>query len=181
MEIEEALQFALGQVRHDQVIHPELGLHERVLAYELYHQLRLLEVEGCLQFEHARLQGELNKRAQDYFPEGQPQPDLLFHEPGSNEHNRAVIEIKPATHRTREDRVVRDLDKLALFQTVEDLFYDSAILVLAGRDEDEVADWGARIDKMAAEKGPEIAIIAHSLARSETQVTHVHWPERDGL
>lgn len=49
-------------VEYKQVTHPDLKLQERVLCYELYHQLRLLEMREVIDFRPARLQGELNSK-----------------------------------------------------------------------------------------------------------------------
>lgn len=137
----EAIQRALTSVEYDQVHHPELGVHERVLAYELYHQLRCLESNGDLEIRPARLQAELNKTAQAYFGDGEATPDLLVHTPGTNDMNLLVLELKRVER--GQAAAVGDLSKLAKFVR-DPLVYAQRCLVLCcenDRDWVRAAGW----------------------------------------
>jgi hypothetical protein len=103
---------------------------ERLFAYELYHQLRLLWTEQASLRAHCVIHAEVRKGYQhiagfDYMP------DFLFHLPQVNQ-NRAVAEIKLAARSPAE--IATDLDKLVRFHT--QFAYDDLIEILVGRDRD---------------------------------------------
>lgn len=137
----EAIQRALSSVQFEQVYHPDLGVQERVLAYELYHQLRCMESEGELEIVPARLQAELDKRAQAYFGDGEATPDLLVHSPGDNNANLLVLELKRIARGRAEAEA--DLRKLAKFVR-DPLEYARRCLVLcceSDRERERAAVW----------------------------------------
>ena len=122
----QAFARALQKVERERVYHPELGVQERVLCYELYHQLRLLEEGGEFDWHPASIQGELNKQAQHLFREEQAIPDFLVHQPGSHDHNLAVVEVKRAS--APWNKIDGDVRKLARF--ADQLHYEERILVV---------------------------------------------------
>ena len=126
MTVLDAFVRALQRVELDRIHHPQLGTQERVLCYELYHQLRLLEESGDFDCRPASFQGELNKQAQELFLRRQAIPDFLLHEPGTHEHNLAVVEVKRASARWK--KIACDVSKLARF--AHQLCYKERILLL---------------------------------------------------
>ena len=64
---------------------------ERAYCYELYHQLRLV-----LNDSEMVLTGEPDKKGHPSYSgsEKKPNPDLIFHKPGSNRHNSSVVEVE---------------------------------------------------------------------------------------
>jgi hypothetical protein len=132
MTILDAITTSLCEIEPEQIRHPYLGFQERVVCYELYHQLRLLEQQNRLAIRPARFQAELNKTGQAYFqhivgeafraigeelgwrvPEAMP--DLLAHEPGTDSNNLAVLEAKRSSAGRQE--IEWDLAKLAMFSS----------------------------------------------------------------
>jgi hypothetical protein len=103
---------------------------ERVYAYELYHQLRLL---WPLDLARYSLGGEVDKaghplvRGNDL---DRTKPDLIAHVPGDMDWNLAVVEIKSA--RVEQDAVERDLRKLAAFCDPDRGRYTSAYFLVYG-------------------------------------------------
>lgn len=130
----EAFKSALERVSIEQINHPFLGVQERVLCYELYHQFRLLEENESMEdFRPARLQAELDKDAQhifkNHFGESEPVPDFLLHKPGYDSHNLAVVEVKRAE--AENNLILHDLKKLFFFSQ-RPLSYRERILIVAG-------------------------------------------------
>jgi hypothetical protein len=169
----DVLELALRAVDPDQVNHPWLSLQERVVAYEVYHQLRRLEEDRKVNFRPARLQAEVNKFSQHYFRDqfralydalglpvdfkaSEAMPDLLLHVPGT-EDNRAVVEVKREEGFNAED-VEWDLAKLALFSGPK-LHYEERIFVMvleAGSNPEDVFE---RISALGTTGGPAIDVL----------------------
>ena len=103
---------------------------ERVFAYVLYHQLRVLWNGNRELRDHCIIHTEVRKHYQkiagfDYMP------DFLFHLPQPGQ-NYAVAEVKLAS---RGDRDIRaDLKKLVRFRT--ELGYNDLIEILVGNHSD---------------------------------------------
>lgn len=102
---------------------------ERVLAYEFYHQLRLLMEKGLCAWD-AFLQAEVSKEYQHIFAE-RTVPDFLIHVPGTLEQDHAVIEVKLAARPLHELR--SDQRKLLLFRG-EHVRYQYLVQILAGSE-----------------------------------------------
>ena len=153
---------ALQRVQVDRIHHPQLGVQERVLCYELYHQLRLLEESGEFHCHPASLQGELSKRAQHLFPDKQAIPDFLVHEPGTDENNLAVVEVKRA--RADWNKIACDVSKLARF--AHELGYEERILLLFNSEGEELDTIHSRI--------------VESYARGDTTIDVLFYDVRNG-
>lgn len=155
MKVIDALTAALKAMPLARLRHPDLGLQERIFAYELYYQFRvreegLVKGENPLLFAPARIQGELNKRKQGRFDqiyraipqrkrpatEKEPIPDFLVHVPGKDTHNLAVAELKHAYGATRKG-IEWDLTKLAIFGC-KGLLYGERILIVYGNNDSKV-------------------------------------------
>ena len=77
---------------------------ERVFCYELYHRMRQIQDNYC---KDLTINGELDKSGRlDYDSE---KPDFLFHIPGTDNHNEAIIEVKNVL------QVEADLKKINVF------------------------------------------------------------------
>ena len=103
---------------------------ERIFAYELYHQLRLLWTEQPALRAHCVIHAEVRKGYQhiagfDYMP------DFLFHLPQPDQ-NHAVAEIKLAARSSPD--IAADLKKLIRFH--DKFKYDDLIEILVGSDRD---------------------------------------------
>jgi len=129
---------------------------ERVYCYELYHQLRcLLPAGGAL-----TLSAEPDKRGHPDFQGRQPNPDLIFHEPGTHRSNQAVIEVE-----CRPDR--RHLRKdFETFRLLKDKGYREFVLLLFGV---LGVPW-QRLAQVAEEVGlplEEVAVLLHQAPGQE--------------
>jgi hypothetical protein len=78
---------------------------ERVFCYELYHRLRQIQDNYC---KDLTINGELDKRGRSAFSD--EKPDFLFHIPGTDDNNAAIIEVK----NTREN-IENDIQKMNVF------------------------------------------------------------------
>lgn len=164
---------ALHFVAIDQVYHPDLGIQEHAFAYELYHQLRLQEERGDLNIEPAKIHGELNKRAQAYFGDGEAIPDLLMHDPYSNNSNLAVIEIKRA--RRRKTEIQEDLNKLTKFIR-EPLEYEERILIVSGPEIGRLNYHKQWIEEASELDGIDIDVILNLISEEEIEHVSILWP-----
>jgi len=109
----------------------ERQYRERVYCYELYHQLRVCLTDS---FPY-KLQGELDKAGNPTFHE--QKPDFVVHEPGSNDKNLVVMEVKPITVKMKGLR--KDLDTLNHF--LGSAQYHHAIMLVYGNQEGEIPNW----------------------------------------
>lgn len=108
----------------------EQNWQERLFAYELYHQLRLLWTEKPALRACCVIHAEVRKGYQkiagfDYMP------DFLFHLPQAGQ-NRAVAEVKLAGRSSQD--IATDLKKLVRFH--DKFEYDDLIEILVGSDRD---------------------------------------------
>ena len=119
---------------------PILHYRERVYAYELYHQLRVLWPAW-----HYSLGGEVNKRQHPLVCGpglDNVMPDLLVHKPGCMNHNLVVIEIKAASHDARQEAIEKDIRRLIAF--CEKASYEVGILLAYGEHIGRVQDYARR-------------------------------------
>jgi hypothetical protein len=165
---------AIRSIDPHQVNHPELGVQERVLCYELYHKLRTMETSGASPFAPAKIQAELNKTAQHRVKDtiarlcqlqGQEldwkvcesMPDLLVHVPGTAERNLAVLEAK------RDDAEVDDmrwdLAKLALF-SAEILHYEYRIFLVFSAHYQSATKMLKQVLRLGTANGPVINVFS---------------------
>jgi len=177
MNVCKAFKKALHMVEYEQVTHPDLKLQERVLCYELYHQLRLLEMREVIDFRPARLQGELNKQAQHLFHEKEPIPDFLVHEPGTDNHNLGVVEVKRAS--ANNEDLQYDLWKLARFANHSELRYHEVILLISGKQEELNQAW-TRIKRLSTRTGTTIQVLLHEVVNASIEHRKIKYSEAKG-
>ena len=101
---------------------------ERVYCYELYHQMR--KEFDKLDFR-LRLNGEVDKGSHSKECVKNKKPDFIVHQPGSNEKNYAVIEVK-SLKGLRKDSLKKDLETIMCFMT--SLTYKRGIFLVYGED-----------------------------------------------
>jgi hypothetical protein len=118
---------AAGQVSGSHFLLPvadstKPALRERVYCYELYHQLRCI----CPALS---ISAEPDKRGNSAFPAGikRPNPDLIFHVPGSNDDNLAVVEVE---NDPTPKHLAKDFGNFRLMK--EHLGYSVLILLIYG-------------------------------------------------
>ncbi len=104
------------------VVDGEDKYRERVYAYELYHQMRMRWAS-----KRFFLNGEVDKKGHPRFPDSGPQPDLIIHEPGTD-NNEAVFEIKSCNAQNKG--IIDDLRKL--HELRELIHYKRAIYLIYG-------------------------------------------------
>lgn len=101
-------------------------VRERVFCYELYHQMRLKQIN----FEQdlvLQIHGEVDKRGHEDFKEkDQKNPDFIFHQTGVHQNNMLVIEVKGKL-RTRKE-ITNDIDKLITF--IDKYYYKAGVFIL---------------------------------------------------
>ena len=100
---------------------------ERLFAYELYHQLRLLWTANPALRACCVIHAEVRKGYQ-HIPGFDYMPDFLFHLPQPGQ-NHAVVEVKLASR-----NLTADLKKLVRFH--DEFKYDDIIEILVGSDHD---------------------------------------------
>ena len=87
---------AMMQVKRNYIILKVAGgsseHRERVYCYELYHQMRCLQTQCNLQDEFT-INGEIDKKGHPTIPHNF-NPDFVMHEPGNDDKNGCVIEVK---------------------------------------------------------------------------------------
>lgn len=99
---------------------------ERLFAYELYHQLRLLWTEDPRLRAHCVIHAEVRKGYQR-FANFDYMPDFLFHLPQPDQ-NHAVVEVKLVARSSAS--IAADLHKLVRFH--DEFKYDDLIEILVG-------------------------------------------------
>ncbi|GBR06880.1 hypothetical protein HW511_13775 [Asaia siamensis] len=137
-EILELLKRALKNVSADYVLlgHPsELDIFvERVFAYELYHQMRLL-----FRDKHGVVNGEYRKYLKlipDIDNNKTYIPDLVVHQPSTLDRNFLAIEIKTSPSLNRND-LKRDLGKLEFYTRppkLEGLGFQLGVMLIVNYD-----------------------------------------------
>jgi hypothetical protein len=133
---------------------------ERMFAYELYHQLRLLWTERPPLRAHCVIHAEVRKGYQ-HKPSFDYMPDFLFHLPQPGK-NRAVVEVKLANRPL--PKIATDLNKLVDFHDV--FKYDDLIEILVGSD----YDFDLIIPKLSSSTGTPIHLLC--LSTDTRQTTH---------
>ncbi|MHB8790176.1 MAG: hypothetical protein ACYDBT_09875 [Desulfobulbaceae bacterium] len=130
-------------------------------CYELYHQLRI-----ALNDTRLTLTAEPDKRGHpDFFSGKRPNPDFIFHTPGCNEDNYAVVEVEC---RLELKHLTKDLKTLKLMKSKG---YQLLVLLLFAVCE---VPWQSL--KLAASEAEinlnEIVVFLHQAAGSAA--THEH-------
>lgn len=101
---------------------PKGIVRERVFCYELYHQLRKLNLA-----QELKLNGEVDKRGHtDFDKEDRRNPDFVFHVPGTHLNNTIVMEVKGALSKPK--KVIKDFSTLHLFVSKYD--YEAGVFLL---------------------------------------------------
>jgi hypothetical protein len=108
---------------------------ERLFAYELYHQLRVIWDKTPLLRKQCAIQAEVRKKYQNIGLDAMP--DLIFHLPNSKE-NFVVVEIKLIGRNLSQ--ITRDLNKLLQIRDNRYLEYKCVVeILIGGRDSFDVA------------------------------------------
>ena len=100
------------------------AIRERLFCYELYHQLRCICDTSDFGYW---LGGELDKIDHPII-RGKYKPDLVIHEPGDEDRNLCVVEVKPITGNARGFK--KDIATLTAFVT--QYSYHAGILLVFG-------------------------------------------------
>lgn len=100
----------------------QMFFRERVYCYELYHQLRLVLKNFPL-----KIYGEVDKSGHPRRDEKRA-PDFIIHDPGNENHNLAIIEVKST--RTKRKRFLKDIAVVNKY--VRNYGYKHGILLLVG-------------------------------------------------
>lgn len=145
----------------------EPALYERVYCYELYHQMRRRWPETNL-----FLTGEIPKRGHEIIMasvENAVIPDFLIHEPGTMDHNHAILEVKSS----QANAVGIRKDLATLDQFCVRVGYQRAIYLFYGGN----IDLGS-VRKLAAQRQLQayIEIWLHSEPGVEAQMIDVVGP-----
>lgn len=108
---------------------------ERVIAYELYHQIRNLQGrDGADELNAVVLHAEVDKgRHPD--AERRFSPDLLFHAPGMHARNALAVELKASLDPRGIRKDIRTLRRLR----AEPFRYDVGALAVFGKPMDQLA------------------------------------------
>lgn len=141
-------------------------LYERVYCYELYHQMRSRWPET-----HLFLSGEIPKRGHEIIMqaiENAVVPDFLIHEPGTMNHNHAILEVKSSEANAVGIR--KDLATLDQFRV--QVGYERSIYLFYGGVDLEL------VQKLAAERPVQayIEIWLHSEPGTEAHIVDVLSP-----
>jgi hypothetical protein len=148
---------------------PLVQYRERVYAYELYHQLRVLWPDWKYS-----LAGEVDKSGHPVIRGGEldkAKPDLLIHVPGQMDGNLLVVEIKASPSAPPPDHgpLQRDLKKLCAFRKIG---YAGAVFLVFGDSVDRVRE-AARREQVAIGRLEEIGLWHH--ARPNEPAKAVQW------
>lgn len=122
-EFIDLVTMALENIEQPYRIRFGLRPYERILCYEFYHQFRNLLARRSTSLV---LHGELDKRYRDV----RKIPDFVFHVPGTDERNLAVIEFKSTESGIRW--IKYDLKKLEGFMR-SPFFYEIGMMIVFGR------------------------------------------------
>lgn len=101
---------------------------ERVYCYEMYHQMRK-EFDALV--INLRLNGEVDKGNHSEKCVKNKKPDFIVHQPGSNEKNYAVIEVK-SLKGLRKNSLKKDLETIKCFMA--SLNYKRGIFLVYGEN-----------------------------------------------
>jgi len=138
---------------------------ERVVAYELYHQLRLIWSANPDLQKRCIIQAEVRKGYQQILKLDK-MPDFIFHQriPGAN---HTVVEIKLASRPAKQVRA--DFTKLALFQ--RDLGYQELIQVLIGKDK----EFASLLSAFRGKQGYKTTVLCLSTETKRVSPAKVFW------
>lgn len=130
---------ALDQVADDYMEIPTTGRNitvtrERVFCYELYHQIRYL-LDKNNDNSVVRIHGEIDKKGHEHI--NPANPDFVIHEPGTNDKNHIVIEVKT---NLSASKFIDDLLKLQDFISFNQCHYHRGLFILVGHDLSEFKD-----------------------------------------
>jgi len=95
----------------------KLQNREQVFCYELYHRMRQIQDNYC---KELTLNGELDKRGRINY--NNEIPDFLFHIPGTDNYNEAIIEVKNTL------QIITDIQKIDSF--INEHNYKLGILII---------------------------------------------------
>lgn len=126
-------------------------LYERILCYEFYHQFRSRIGNSCSFVLH----GELEKGYRDIGDI----PDFVFHVPGTDKENLAVMEFKSTNNSMKE--INEDLEKLVGFRN-DPLFYQLGVFVIFG-PEDKLIDKYIKLTKPREGHNVELLAVAYDI------------------
>ena len=119
-------------------------VRERVLCYELYHQIR-----SNMKDAELSLNGEIDKRGHiDFDPKDQKNPDFVFHLPGTHKGNTLVIEIKGTLARHAE--IINDFTTILRF--IGNYQYKGGVFIIYNHTVDELLKAvGSQLRKLASD------------------------------
>lgn len=136
---------------------PEGINRERVFAYELYHQIRMIENDSEL-----ILHGEIDKRGHVDFPAvEQRNPDFIFHVPGEYNCKSVVVELKVDLN----GGIEKDFETLDMF--IKNYSYSYGIFIICNHSEEKVKKFIERIDVEKIENKDKIHILIKESAEKE--------------
>jgi hypothetical protein len=138
-------------------------LYERIVCYEFYHQFRLSMNEETPFVLH----GELDKGYRDV----DMAPDFVFHIPGTDKDNLAVIQFKRANE--APFRIIDDLRKIRGFRS-EPFNYQIGILVLFGKEESFVKIRDRLLESISTHMD-KVVLVFYDV--EEGKVVEVEFPE----
>lgn len=113
-------------------------IRERAFCYELYHQLRMCQIDlrdnrlnGLLDLT---VTGEIDKRGYSVLETNeQKNPDFVFHKAGESCSNEVVMEVKGRIDGRYIEEIINDFDTLALFIAHPYLHYNIGVFLLYGK------------------------------------------------
>jgi len=145
-------------------------LRERVYCYELYHLLRIALGNNY----PCKLMGELDKNNNPVIQPiaGAKEPDLLWHEPGEEPNNIAIVEVKALVrfpnNKIVTPRIIGDTKKLLKFLHPQ-IHYRKAIQLLYGHG--HLGEVQALAKKISANDfADQVMVIWHSGPGSMAQI-----------
>ena len=161
----------------------EQKIQERPFAYEFYHQFRKFWDSGYVSLilpYDIVIQAEVNKSYQN-IPRLNRIPDFLFHKPGSNEGNFAVVEFKLAT--SNINAIIDDLEKLANFREEPLLHYTYLVEVVIGDTEKLLRCRKELLEKFGNKTGESVEITVVEFDTSTWTADHyeVNFPSTNPI
>lgn len=141
------LRTALKNVKDDFWILPRAyngsAIRERAFCYELYHQLRMYQLDlrdnrlnGLLDLT---VTGEIDKNGYSVLKtDEQKNPDFVFHKAGESCSNEVVMEVKGRIDGRYIEEIIKDFDTLALFIAHPYLHYNIGVFLLYSKTMQEL-------------------------------------------
>lgn len=131
---------------------------ERVFAYELYHQIRMINNNSGLV-----LHAEIDKRGHhDFKKKEQKNPDFIFHVPGEYNLKSVVVELKVDLNAGMK----KDFETLDMF--IRNFHYEYGIFIILNFSVDEVKKEIQKINKEKIVNKDKIYILIKESAKTET-------------